>query len=59
MPVLESPKKECEVCDGEIEEDEQLCGCDICGRLFGPCCNSDNDNLCVECREEAGEDYDG
>ena len=39
----------CEVCDEPIGTGQQLCGCGQCGRLFGPCCNSEDDDLCVEC----------
>lgn len=37
----------CEVCYEET--DKPLRGCELCGRLFGPCCNSDNNDVCVEC----------
>jgi len=39
----------CEVCEEEMIGDPAVCGCEKCGRLFGPCCNSADDNLCVEC----------
>lgn len=36
----------CEIC-GEVAE--FLCGCNECGRMYGPCCNSIEDSICVEC----------
>jgi hypothetical protein len=45
------PKKgesSCEVCGGPVE-DGALCGCERCGRMYGPCCNSVEDSICVEC----------
>lgn len=41
----------CEVCNNPIKEGEPKCGCEICARLFGPCCNSVEPDLCVECVE--------
>lgn len=41
----------CEVCE-EIVEGGKLTdctGCQFCGRMFGPCCNSQEDGTCVEC----------
>lgn len=46
-----TPKKGasiCEVC-GDPVEDDALCGCEKCGRMYGPCCNSIQDSICVEC----------
>ena len=43
MPV------KCEVCEEPVKEETDLYGCDKCGRLFGPCCNSDDGNLCGDC----------
>lgn len=37
----------CEVCGQKTNEIR--CGCETCGRLFAPCCNSVVDDLCVEC----------
>ena len=48
----------CEICGNEIEEGQQLCGCNRSGRLFGPCCNSDDDNLCTECEDVAAPEDD-
>lgn len=39
----------CEVCCADVEDVYVLSGCDRCGRLFGPCCNSQDPDLCVEC----------
>ena len=41
----------CEVCDEPLEPSEHRCGCDQCGRMFGPCCNSEDPDRCVECVE--------
>jgi hypothetical protein len=30
---------------------EELQGCEKCGRMFGKCCNSEQDSICVECVE--------
>jgi hypothetical protein len=42
---------ECEVCDELIEGGAMTArtGCQLCGRMFGPCCNSQEDGTCVEC----------
>ena len=43
-------KQECEVCEASLEADvEEVYGCVKCARLFGPCCNSIEDDICVEC----------
>lgn len=54
-PMRERMKR-CEVCNEPINTQShsapvQLCGCEKCGRLFGPCCNSVAPNYCVECVE--------
>lgn len=43
----------CEVCDEVLAGDdaEYRNGCEKCGRLFGPCCNSVDDSRCIECVE--------
>jgi len=38
----------CEVCEEPTTED-YLSGCQNCARLFAPCCNSEDPDLCVEC----------
>lgn len=38
----------CEVCNQFCDADER-CGCERCGRMYGPCCNSVEDSICVEC----------
>lgn len=38
----------CEICD---EPAEELSGCDKCGRMFGPCCNSEQSDYCEGCAE--------
>ena len=50
-PVATTPTKGesiCEIC-GDPVEDGALCGCEKCGRMYGPCCNSVEDSICVEC----------
>lgn len=42
-------KKCCEVCNEEVQSDYDLCGCEKCGRMYGPCCNSESDSICVDC----------
>jgi len=39
----------CEICGEPVEDADALCGCEKCGRLYGPCCNSIEDSICVEC----------
>jgi hypothetical protein len=39
----------CEVCGEAVESDDVLCGCDKCGRMYGPCCNSIENSICMEC----------
>lgn len=41
----------CEVCNEAVEAEDGtfLSGCEKCGRLFGPCCNSVDPNYCIEC----------
>lgn len=46
--------EKCEVCNSE--EHEYLCGCEGCGRMFGPCCNSMADDECVDCFVAQAED---
>jgi hypothetical protein len=41
----------CEICDEPLKEGELVCGCEKCGNLYGPCCNSVHDGICVECSE--------
>lgn len=38
----------CEVCEEPCLE-LHLCGCEQCGKLYGPCCNSEQEDLCCEC----------
>ena len=40
-----------EICDSLVEDGEMLCGCELCGRMYGPCCNNPEgiDSLCAEC----------
>ncbi|HZT29447.1 MAG TPA: hypothetical protein VFA33_06170 [Bryobacteraceae bacterium] len=38
----------CEICGQACDADER-CGCEKCGRMYGPCCNSLEDSICVEC----------
>lgn len=50
MPAKKQPEQRiCEVCKQPVDSEDQLCGCEECGRLFGPCCNSEQDSMCVEC----------
>ena len=51
MKVERIEQKVCEVCEEAVAPDTQLCGCEFCGRLFAPCCNSEEDSCCVECAE--------
>ena len=39
----------CEVCGEPVKDVYDLCGCDKCGRMYGLCCNSVLDSICVEC----------
>lgn len=39
----------CEVCELVYHDGTPRYGCEQCGRLFVECCNSDDDNRCVEC----------
>ena len=41
----------CEICEEPLEAGGCLVGCDQCGRLYGPCCNPMEDDVCVECTE--------
>ena len=50
--MTDAPKKNggsCEICGEPVENIAVLCGCEKCGRLYGPCCNSIKDSICVEC----------
>ena len=49
MPKEERDEVLCEVCDEPVSDATDLCGCNDCGKLFGPCCNSDDPDLCSEC----------
>lgn len=49
QPVTKQKKQptgHCEICG---RRDVYLLGCARCHRLFGPCCNSMQDDGCVEC----------
>lgn len=52
---MDEQVKKCEVCD-EYTEEAYLFGCEGCARLFGPCCNSDTDDRCVECGDKQVEE---
>lgn len=39
----------CEVCDEQLLEGALYCGCEKCGRMYGPCCNSIEDGVCIQC----------
>lgn len=45
----EAPLKECEVCEELLKPGQLLCDCEYCGKMFGPCCNSQDDGTCVDC----------
>lgn len=50
--MVASPKRGeviCEVCGDPVEDEDVLCGCEKCGRMYGPCCNSVVDSICLEC----------
>lgn len=38
----------CEVCNHYTNE-EYLDGCELCGRMYASCCNSEQDGVCVGC----------
>ena len=41
--------KRCEVCNGPLDDEYDLLGCDRCGRMYGPCCNTEQEGVCIEC----------
>lgn len=43
----EQTEVHCEVCE-QLAAVDALTGCEDCGRLFGPCCNSIQDVYCVD-----------
>jgi len=43
------PEFKCEVCGGLVDGEYELIGCEKCGKMFGPCCNSQEDGICVQC----------
>lgn len=43
--------KQCEICGEVVSNDYDLCGCEMCGRMFCSKCNSINGDICVECIE--------
>lgn len=49
MSKTDRPKPTCEVCGNTVKDVYDLCGCEKCGRMYGPCCNSVEDSLCMEC----------
>lgn len=40
----------CEICGDPVEHEDVFCGCEKCGRMYGPCCSSVEDSICVECK---------
>jgi len=48
----------CELCEDPLLESEQACGCNVCGRLYGPCCSSQCEGFCIECVPADGEASD-
>ncbi len=49
MAKPERGQQTCEVCGEPVNSVDDLCGCEKCGRMYGPCCNSVEDSICVEC----------
>ena len=47
---------QCEVCE---EPAVDPVGCEVCGRLFGPCCNSVVPDVCVHCVDPSDVPLDG
>ena len=47
--VIDAKQPKCEVCGGVVDDGYDLIGCEKCGRMFGPCYNSQADGICVEC----------
>lgn len=43
-------EQQCEICEQMVDM-EKLSGCEKCGRMFGPCCNSMSPDICVECAD--------
>jgi hypothetical protein len=42
--------KTCEVCGKAMKPQDYHSGCEECGKMFGPCCESaDDGDLCVAC----------
>ena len=39
----------CEICEKVIAEDDTLQGCEMCGKMFGNCCDSVTDDYCSDC----------
>ena len=39
----------CEVCGEPAKKAEDRFCCEKCGRAFGPCCNSMQDTICIDC----------
>jgi protein-arginine kinase activator protein McsA len=54
LDKADATRVRCEVCNTTFDEAfaSKLCGCEHCGRLFAPCCNSVDDDLCTECYEQ-------
>jgi hypothetical protein len=50
MAKLERGEQICEVCGEPVKSVYDLCGCEKCGRMYGPWCNSVEDSICVECK---------
>jgi hypothetical protein len=49
MAKPERGEQICEVCVEPVKSVYDLRGCEKCGRMYGPCCNSVEDSICVEC----------
>ena len=53
MKVKRKAKLLCEVCG---EETESTNGCELCGKLYGSCCSSMRDSMCIECTDGGSDD---
>jgi hypothetical protein len=42
----------CEICQQLVPDDPGLSGCEGCGRLYCPACNSVQDSVCLECHDK-------
>ena len=45
--LTEVEEDKCDICDEPVAG--FLSGCEQCGRMFGPCCDSEDEDCCAMC----------